>query len=294
LPRSAFRPRTPSPANLAPRFLFGRDDCACFSADTHFHREHFSILRAMNAYTSNHYIEIVAEKRVQSASKGRNQWLFLKKFDGKRVVDFIEAAKVATRLAPSGTYQDGNWWDRELDHCRRKLGVIRIVEGNPPATISTSAEDDGGVAEREARPTVPERPPMTHGNSVADSGLYLVTLTNEEPISANAHDARIAETSVAVNRDNCKFGKARSLRNRRKDYCKTFGEQYANFQAIAAVSTRDLETAERLVAEQLRPYRIPGPSGRITEWMKGIEPTQVVRIALKTLEDCGIRFTKLC
>jgi hypothetical protein len=58
----------------------------------------------MNAYTSNHYIEIVAEKRVQSASKGRNQWLFLKKFDGKRVVDFIEAAKVATRLAPSGTY----------------------------------------------------------------------------------------------------------------------------------------------------------------------------------------------
>ncbi len=248
----------------------------------------------MNAYTSNHYIDIVAEKRVQSASKGRNQWLFLKKFDGKRVVDFIEAAKVATRLAPSGTYQNGNWWDRELDHCRRKLGVIRIVEGNPQATISTSAEAVGSVAEREACPMLPERPPMTHGNSMADSGLYLVTLTNEDPISANAHDDRIAETSVAVNQDNCKFGKARSLRNRGKNYCKTFGARYATFQAIAAVSIQDLERAERLVAEQLRPYRIRGPSGRITEWMKGIEPTQVVRIAPKTLEDCGIRFTKLC
>jgi hypothetical protein len=30
----------------------------------------------MNAYTSNHSINIVAEKRVQSASKGRNKWLF--------------------------------------------------------------------------------------------------------------------------------------------------------------------------------------------------------------------------
>ncbi len=247
----------------------------------------------MNAYTSNHYIEIVAEKRVQSASKGRNQWIFLKKFDGKRVVDFIEAAKVATKLQPSGTYQDGNWWDRELDHCRRKLGVIRIVEGIPPAAISTTAEADVSVAEREARPTLPD-PPMTQGNSVADSGLYLITLTNEEPISANAHDDRIAQTSVAVNRDNCKFGKARSLRNRNKNYCKTFGARYANFQAIAAVSIQDLETAERLVAEQLRPYRIKGPSGRITEWMKGIEPTQVIRIALKTLQEGGIRFTTLC
>ncbi|MFE8034042.1 GIY-YIG nuclease family protein [Thiohalocapsa marina] len=248
----------------------------------------------MNAYTSNHYIEIVAEKRVQSASKGRNQWIFLQKFDGKRVVDFIEAAKVATRLAPSGTYQNGNWWDRELDHCRRTLGVIRIVEGIPPAAISATAEADDSVAERGARPVLPERPPTTQGGGVADSGLYLVTLTNEDPISANAHDARIAETCVAVNRDNCKFGKARSLRNRSKNYCKTFGARYANFLAIAAVSIQDLERAERLVAEQLRPYRICGPSGRITEWMKGIEPTQVVRIAMKTLEECEIRFTKLC
>ena len=78
------------------------------------------------------------------------------------------------------------------------------------------------------------------------------------------------------------------------NYCKTFGARYANCQAIAAVSIQDLERAERLVAEELRPYRIRGPAGRITEWMKGIEPIQVVRIAMKTLEDSGIRFTKLC
>ncbi len=145
--------------------------------------------------------------------------------------------------------------------------MIRIVEGIPPAAISATAEADGGVAERGVHPTLPERPPMTQGGSAMDAGIYLVTLTNEDPISANAHDARIAETSVALNRDNCKFGKARSLRNRGKNYCKTFGVRYANFQAIAAVSIQDLEggaTAGR-TAPTLPDPRTVRPHHRVDE-----------------------------
>ena len=38
------------------------------------------------------------------------------------------------------------------------------------------------------------------------SGLYIVTLNNSKPISANADDPRRADTAIKVNNENCKFG----------------------------------------------------------------------------------------
>jgi hypothetical protein len=88
-----------------------------------------------------------------------------------------------------------------------------------------------------------------------------------------------------VNRDNCKFGKAQNLNGRKQNYRKTFGEHNVNFFPIAAVAFEELERAEQRVSEKLRLYRINGPSGRITEWMRGIEPMQVVRMALQVLQE---------
>jgi hypothetical protein len=36
------------------------------------------------------------------------------------------------------------------------------------------------------------------------SGLYIVTLRNDEPISVNANDPRIADKAIKVTRANCR------------------------------------------------------------------------------------------
>ena len=94
-------------------------------------------------------IEIRGEKVVQSASKGRNQWLLLKQFHGRTLGDFIEAAKTQTRRAPSGTYQQGRWWDRELSYCLEKR-VIRLLDGSgastQPVSAASAAEDSTPAA----------------------------------------------------------------------------------------------------------------------------------------------------
>lgn len=249
----------------------------------------------MTDYTQNHHLEIVSEKVVQSASKGRNQWLFLKKFDGKRVIDFVEAANLATRYAPPDTYQVGSWWYRELDYCRKK-GVIRIVESDTlPLKVPWGGNDDNATfQERSPEASTPLNHAVVTPSILSESGLYLVILNNEDPISANAHDDRVAHTSIQVDRKNCKFGKAKNLKRRRENYYKTFGEDNADFVPIAVVEFQDLASAERLVGEQLRVFRLRGPSGRITEWMVGVQPEQVIRIALRTLEECGVKFRSLC
>lgn len=225
----------------------------------------------MRNHAPSEYIETIGEKRVQSASKGRNQWLVLKKFDGKRVINFIEAAKIATRRQPPGKYQDRNWWDRELDY-RLKHFVIRIVQRSSDAAGGTPGEPD---FRRESPPPAPETPSlptevMPRLLPRTRSGLYLVTLNNVEPISANAHDPRIADTSIKVNRDHCKFGKAPNLEARKQNYRKTFGEQNVNFLSIAEVAPNDVDRAERLVSDRLGRHRAERPSGRVTEWMHGI------------------------
>jgi hypothetical protein len=121
-----------------------------------------------------------------------------------------------------------------------------------------------------------------------DVGLYIVTLNNEEPISVNAHDPRIAHRCIHVSRLNCKLGKARSLAQRRLNYIRTFGAENANFRPIAV--TDDIGRAERLVLVALRAWRIRGKTGRSNEWLEGIEPAEAERVALSALDDAGIEF----
>jgi hypothetical protein len=70
----------------------------------------------MKHFDLDSLIRVVQEKKMNNTpSKGRNQWEFLKKFDGKSLGSFVEAAKVKTRNSSTGIFQEGNWWNREID-----------------------------------------------------------------------------------------------------------------------------------------------------------------------------------
>lgn len=248
-------------------------------------------------------IRVIGDKVVQGASKGRNQWLLLRQFDGRTVGDFTEAAKAHTRQSPPGTYQQGSWWNRELSYCLDK-GVIRLIDScawhTVPKSVTVTISDAKPNAEAEAiAGGSASRLPATalsgtsSSSPASGSGLYLVTLNNSEPISTNAADPRIADRCATVNRDNCKFGQARDFARRRGNYEDTFGASNVSFFVIAAVAETDLDTAERCVLQQLTRYKIRGPSGYRLEWLKGINPEQVIAVALQALAVSGIRYRKL-
>jgi gamma-glutamylcyclotransferase (GGCT)/AIG2-like uncharacterized protein YtfP len=121
-----------------------------------------------------------------------------------------------------------------------------------------------------------------------DPGLYIVTLTNEEAISVNANDPRIAHRCIRVSRLNCKFGKAKHLARRRDDYRKVFGAGNVVFRPIALMD--QIDAAERLVLRALGAWRIRGNTGRRNEWLVGIESADVERIALDVLRSSGLAF----
>ena len=121
---------------------------------------------------------------------------------------------------------------------------------------------------------------------IMDSGIYIVTLNNEEPISVNAQDPRIAHKAIKVTKANCKFGKAKSLKGRRKNYFKTFGEHNVNFTPVALVE--DIAQAEKAVLVRLDQYRIRGRTGRKNEWLENISVKSVLDVVLGTLEELEI------
>jgi hypothetical protein len=123
-------------------------------------------------------------------------------------------------------------------------------------------------------------------------GLYVVALRNDEPISVNAQDPHIAERCIKVSREHCKFGKARNLRLREKNYLKTFGRAFVDFRAIALLD--EIALAERLVLARLSAWRVRGTTGRRNEWLHGITPVEVERIALSTLARSGMIFQRSC
>ena len=124
---------------------------------------------------------------------------------------------------------------------------------------------------------------------MSKSGLYVVALKNEEPISVNAHDPRIADQCIKVSFLNCKIGKAASLAGRERNYWKTFGSENVIFTPIAYL--QDFAAAERVVLAHLTKWRIRGLTGRKNEWLVGIEPAEVQRIVLAVLAESGIPFS---
>ena len=124
-----------------------------------------------------------------------------------------------------------------------------------------------------------------------ESGLYIVTLNNEHPISVNAQDLRIAHKAIKVTKENCKIGKAKDIEGRRKNYYKTFGVENVNYFPIVRMT--DIAVAERAILEKLNDYRIRGRTGRRNEWLEEIQPSQVFEIAINTLNELDIEYKLL-
>jgi len=123
---------------------------------------------------------------------------------------------------------------------------------------------------------------------INDVGLYLVTLTNVEPISVNAQDPRMGDRCLKVSLLNCKIGKANSFAYRKRNYCKTFGEQHVQFRPIAY--TDEPRAAERVIMRALLEWRLRSPAGRRTEWLGGITADEAERVVLAALRGAGIAF----
>lgn len=121
-----------------------------------------------------------------------------------------------------------------------------------------------------------------------NSGIYIVRLTNEEPMPVT-RDRRYVETCAKVNRGNIKVGKAKNFARRRLDYVKDFGEENVVFRPIAELT--DIVSAERVVLRALRPYRKLSPKGGKLEWLEGITFADAKRIAFAALDDLGIEYT---
>jgi hypothetical protein len=120
------------------------------------------------------------------------------------------------------------------------------------------------------------------------SGLYIVTLNNEDPISVNANDKRKANKCIKVNLLNCKFGKASCLHTRQNNYFKTFGKENVNYHPIALLE--DIGEAEDLILKKLLEYRIRGRTGQLNEWMANITKEQLILIIISTLKENEITF----
>ena len=128
-------------------------------------------------------------------------------------------------------------------------------------------------------------------NHSINSGLYIVTLNNEEPISAQADDPRAAERAIKVNKDNIKVGKAADLSARKNQYYNTFDRDNVNFQTVVKIA--DIDLAESLASSKLNEYKLQNPStGRITEWMKWVEPEQLTKIIYEALDKNNIEYLK--
>jgi hypothetical protein len=121
-------------------------------------------------------------------------------------------------------------------------------------------------------------------------GLYIVTVDCDEPISVNASDLRIAENCIKITRHNCKFGRAKNLLARYRNYQKTFTPHNVNFRVVALLV--DINAAEAACAQQFKQWRLRGRTGRLNEWLTGIDPAEVKEIVIETLVASKFVFTQ--
>jgi hypothetical protein len=236
----------------------------------------FGVYIKMTNINPTAVIRIIAENKLRNIlSMGRNQWDLLKQFDCRSVESFIETAKAQTQKATGGIFQGGNWWQRELAY-NLEHGNIELVS-------------DKIIARKPARTN---KPTATHEVAgLRAPGLYIVTLNNEQLISSRADDKRAANTAVKVNRQNCKFGKAKNLLARRENYYKTFGKENVNFHPLAVMD--EIDAAEKAILGRLSDHKVRGSAGYKTEWLVGIEKKEIEAIALNSLKTLGIQYKLL-
>lgn len=113
------------------------------------------------------------------------------------------------------------------------------------------------------------------------TGVYVVEMLNDEPISVNADRPFIVERCIKVNRLNCKYGKAANLARRERDYYKTFGANNVRFRFFAV--TPHVSVVESLLGQRLISYRMAGVTGRLNEWLQGISAQDVEDVVKEIL-----------
>jgi hypothetical protein len=116
-------------------------------------------------------------------------------------------------------------------------------------------------------------------------GIYIVTLNNEELISVNANDKRVADKAIKVNKFNCKVGKAKDLEKRKKNYFRTFGKENVNFTVLSY--TTEIDIVEKQILKKLDNHRIKGRTGRKNEWLQNITSESVIENVCKVLIENG-------
>lgn len=111
------------------------------------------------------------------------------------------------------------------------------------------------------------------------SGLYVVCV-NGDDLRIDL-DPRRDATCLRIGRAHCKFGRARNLRARCRNYLKTFAGADVTFRVLALVD--DYKVSEARCNTALMQYRARGPSGRRHEWLLGITPDGVAKVVAQTL-----------
>lgn len=124
--------------------------------------------------------------------------------------------------------------------------------------------------------------------NVINSGIYIVTLNNEEFISVNSQNKKIAHKTISVNKNNCKVGKAKNFDLRKKNYFKTFGQHNVNFKVLAYLN--EIDNAEKMILKELDIFRIKGQTGRKNEWLQNISPKKVEEIVGLLIKNNEIIF----
>jgi hypothetical protein len=116
----------------------------------------------------------------------------------------------------------------------------------------------------------------------AKPGLYVVSVDcDDAPIDTDPR----RPNCLRISRRNCKFGRAKNLRARYKNYLGVFEGYPVTFKVIAVLS--DINGAESACMKRLADFRSLGTTGRRHEWLLGISPTEVEEIACDVLVEGG-------
>ncbi|WP_347140640.1 GIY-YIG nuclease family protein [Paracoccus sp. SSK6] len=106
----------------------------------------------------------------------------------------------------------------------------------------------------------------------ASPGVYFVRLLGDHLVSVNDSDAKRRNGCIKVNAANCKYGISVNLRARLTAYRRTFGVERVRFDVL--VLDEQPARLERLLHAHFAPYRKLGQTGRLNEWLEGIDPNQ--------------------
>lgn len=115
----------------------------------------------------------------------------------------------------------------------------------------------------------------------AEPGLYFVRLSGAELISVNHNDLKRRDRCIMVNSENSKYGIAQNLRSRYLNYCRTFGRERVQFAVLGLASAP--AAFESKLHRHFGKYRMRGLTGRLNEWLAGINPDVAYRQALEII-----------